>query len=151
MSLPIAEHVADEVYATCLLEHFDSPARVLDEVHRVLKPTGRAVFRIPNLGTYSAHLDTTHRFLADLSLWRSLFSGYFASVEVKPVGTKYRDSRSLVMVNWLLVNLLKWHELAQGWDFICTEPRSEPVLSFIGWWEEGEHEGRVGGQFIQPQ
>lgn len=151
MSLPIAEHVADEVYATCLLEHFDSPSRVLDEVHRVLKPTGRAVFRLPNLGTYSSHLDTTHRFLADLALWRSLFGGYFAGVDVKPVGTKYRDSRSLVVANWLLVNVLKWHELAQGWDFICTEPRSKPVLSYIGWWEEGEHQGRIGGQFIDPE
>jgi glycosyltransferase involved in cell wall biosynthesis len=150
-ALPVASGVADEVFATCLLEHFDSPSRVLDEVHRVLKPSGRAVFRLPNLGTYSSHLDTTHRFLADLALWRSLFEGYFADVQVQPVGTKYRDSRSLVAVNWLLVNVLKWYELAQGWDFICTEPRSEPVLSYIGWWEEGEHHGRVGGQLVSPE
>jgi glycosyltransferase involved in cell wall biosynthesis len=145
-AIPVASGVVDEVYATCLLEHFDSPARVLDEVHRVLKPTGRAVFRLPNLGTYSSHLDTTHRFLADLALCRSLFKGYFRNVEVQPVGTKYRDSRSLVAVNWLLVNVLKWYELAQGWDLICTEPRTEPVLTYIGWWEESEHEGRIRGQ-----
>ncbi|MDQ2806585.1 MAG: glycosyltransferase [Chloroflexota bacterium] len=146
-ALPIAAAVADEVYASCLLEHFDAPARVLDEIHRVLKPTGRAILRLPNLGTYSSHLDTTHRFLADLALWRSLLTGYFAQVEVQPVGTKYRDSRSLVAVNWLLVNGFKWYELAQGWDFICTDPRPEPVLSYIGWWEEATHPGRVGGQF----
>lgn len=145
-ALPVATGVADEVYATCLLEHFDAPSRVLNEAHRVLKPTGRAVFRLPNLGTYSSHLDTTHRFLADLALWRGLFEGYFRSVEVQPVGTKYRDSRSLVAVNWVLVNLLKWHELAQGWDLICTEPRPDPVLTYVGWWEEDKHEGRIGGQ-----
>lgn len=145
-SLPVQVGTVDEVYATCLLEHFDSPSKVLDEIHRILKPGGRAVLRVPNLGTYSSHLDTTHRFLADLALWRTLFEGYFAQVDVKPVGTKYRDSRSLVAVNWLLVNVLKWYELAQGWDFICSEPRSEPVLSYIGWWEEGEHKGRIGGQ-----
>ena len=150
-AIPVATGVADEVFATCLLEHFDSPARVLDEIHRVLKPTGRAVLRVPNLGTYSSHLDTTHRFLADLALWRSLFQGYFRRVEVQPVGTKYRDSRSLVAVNWFLVNVLKWHELAQGWDFICTEPRPEPVLAYIGWWEEGMHEGRIGGQLQAPE
>ena len=149
--IPIASGVADEVVATCLLEHFDAPSRVLDEIHRVLKPTGRAVLRLPNLGTYSSHLDTTHRFLADLALWRSLFTGYFAHVEVQPVGTKYRDSRSLVAVNWLLVNGLKWYELAQGWDFICTEPRPEPILSYVGWWEEGEHAGRIGGQLQPPE
>jgi glycosyltransferase involved in cell wall biosynthesis len=150
-AIPIETGVADEVYATCLLEHFDSPSLVLEEIHRVLKPSGRAVLRVPNLGTYSSHLDTTHRFLADLALWRSLCEGYFAKVEVQPVGTKYRDSRSLVAVNWLLVNVLKWHELAQGWDLICTEPRTEPVLAYIGWWEEGEHAGRIGGQLISAE
>lgn len=145
-ALPIASSVVDEVQATCLLEHFDEPHRVLAEVWRVLKPTGVSIFRIPNLGTYSAHLDTTHRFLADLGVWRSLFEGYFGHVEVRPVGTKYRDSRSLVLANRLAVNVLKWYELAQGWDFVCSEPRPEPVLRYIGWWEEGEHEGRVGGQ-----
>ncbi len=149
--LPIAPGVADEVFASCLLEHFDAPSHVLDEIHRVLKPTGRAVLRLPNLGTYSSHLDTTHRFLADLALWRSLFTGYFAQVDVQPVGTKYRDSRSLVAVNWLLVNGLGWYELAQGWDFICTEPRAEPILSYVGWWEEGEHAGRIGGQLQPPE
>ena len=67
------------------------------------------------------------------------------------MGTKYRDSRSLMVVNWLLVNLFKWHELAQGWDFICSEPRPSAVSSYIGWWEEGAHEGRVGGQLISME
>ena len=147
-ALPVANGVVDEVSATCLLEHFDAPYRVLDEVHRVLKRDGRAVFRLPNLGTYSSHLDTTHRFLADLALWRSLFNGYFGRVEVRPVGTKYRDSRSLVTLNWLVVYILKWHELAQGWDFVCTEPLEKPELNYVGWWEEGEHEGRIGGQSL---
>ncbi|MEO5952143.1 MAG: methyltransferase domain-containing protein, partial [Chloroflexia bacterium] len=149
MAIPIATGSVDELHASCLLEHFDAPYKVLDEVHRLLKPTGRAVFRLPNLGTYSSHMDTTHRFLADLAIWRSLFEGYFGKVHVEPVGTKYRDSRSLVLVNWALVNVLKWHELAQGWDFVCTEPRTEPTLSYVGWWEETEHGDRIGGQ-IEP-
>lgn len=150
LALPIAGGVVDEVQATCLLEHFDAPHRVLDEVCRVLKPSGVGIFRIPNIGTYSAHLDTTHRFLADLGVWRSLFEGYFGRVEVRPVGTKYRDSRSLVLANWVAVHLFKWYELAQGWDFICSEPRPEPVLAYVGWWEESEHEGRVGGHNLYP-
>lgn len=147
-ALPVASGVADEVVATCLLEHFDAPHRVLDEVCRVLKPCGMGIFRIPNLGTYSAHLDTTHRFLADLVVWRSLFEGYFGRVEVRPVGTKYRDSRSLAAANWLAVYLFKWYELAQGWDFVCSEPRPEPVLTYVGWWEESEHADRIGGQIL---
>jgi len=135
-AVAVASHVADEVYASCLLEHFENPHEVLREIHRVLRPDGQAVLRLPNLGTYSSHLDLTHRFLADLALWRGILSGYFEEVEVLPVGTKYRDSPSLVRVNWALVNLLKWFELAQGWDFICRRPKATPSIEYVAWWEE---------------
>ena len=135
-SVAVASHLADEVYASCLLEHFENPHEVLREIHRLLAPDGQAVLRLPNLGTYSSHLDLTHRFLADLALWRRILSGYFDDVEVLPVGTKYRDSPSLVRVNWVLVNLLKWYELAQGWDFVCRRPKSATSVEYIAWWEE---------------
>lgn len=135
-AVAVRTHVADEVYASCLLEHFDDPHQVLKEIHRILHPEGQAVLRLPNLATYSAHLDTTHRFLADLTLWRRILSGYFEEVEVVPVGTKYRDNAWLVRVNWFLVNVCKWYELAQGWDFICRRPKAEPTIEYTGWWEE---------------
>lgn len=135
-ALSVASHIADEVYASCLLEHFDNPHEVLREMHRVLRPDGQAVLRLPNLGTYSSHLDTTHRFLADLALWRRILEGYFTEVRVIPVGTKYRDNDSLVRVNWLMVNVLGWYELAQGWDFICKRPKVDPSVEYTGWWEE---------------
>lgn len=135
-SIAVRDAAADEVYASCLLEHFDDPHQVLREIHRVLRPDGQAVLRLPNLGTYSSHLDTTHRFLADLALWRRILGGYFMEVQVVPVGTKYRDNPWLVRVNWLLVNVLGWHELAQGWDFICRRPKATPSIEYTGWWEE---------------
>lgn len=135
-AIAVKSHVSDQVYASCLLEHFDDPHQVLREIHRVLKHDGTAVLRLPNLGTYSSHLDTTHRFLADLALWRTILGGYFESVQVAPVGTKYRDNAWLSRVNWLLVNVLGWHELAQGWDFICKYPKAEPSVEYTGWWEE---------------
>ncbi|MGI8589354.1 MAG: class I SAM-dependent methyltransferase [Chloroflexia bacterium] len=135
-AIAVEDGVADEVYAGCLLEHFDDPHQVLREIHRVLRPDGQAVLRLPNLGTYSSHLDTTHRFLADLALWRHILGGYFVEVRVEPVGTKYRDNPWLVRVNWVLVNLLGWYELAQGWDFICSRRKAKPTIEYIGWWEE---------------
>jgi hypothetical protein len=135
-SVAVGDHLADEVYASCLLEHFENPHEVLREIHRILASDGQAVLRLPNLGTYSSHLDLTHRFLADLTLWRRILSGYFHEVTVVPVGTKYRDSSSLVAVNWFLVNVLKWYELAQGWDFVCRGPKAEPSVEYVAWWEE---------------
>ena len=128
--------IADEVYSFCVLEHMDNPYELLDEIVRLLKPDGQAVLRVPNLGTYSAHLDMTHRFLADLALWRLILSGYFEDVRVVPVGTKYRDNRLLVTINKVLVRVFRFHELAQGWTFICRQKRAQPVRTYTAWWQE---------------
>ncbi len=127
---------ADEVYSFCVLEHLDNPYELLDEVTRVLKPSGTAFLRVPNLGTFSSHLDTTHRFLADLNLWKIMMQGYFEEVEVVPVGTKYRDNRLLVAINELLINVFKFYELTQGWTFICRRKRATPIHNYTGWWQE---------------
>lgn len=44
--------------------------------------------------------------------------GYFQEVKVVPLGTKYRDNRVLTAINWGLVYLCGFHELAQGWTFV---------------------------------
>lgn len=128
--------VADEVYSFCVLEHLDDPYQLLDEVVRILKPDGRAYLRVPNIGTFSSHLDTTHRFLADLAIWRGMMEGYFESVVVVPEGTKYRDSGLLRRINWLLVHGLRFYELTQGWTFVCSGKRARPARAYSGWWQE---------------
>jgi glycosyltransferase involved in cell wall biosynthesis len=130
--------IADEIYSFCVLEHLEDPYELLEEVVRVLKPQGRAYLRVPNLGTYSSHLDLTHRFLADLRIWRGIMEGYFESVAVVPEGTKYRDNRLLTLINWALVRGLRFYELTQGWTFVCEGKRADPVRFYQGWWEERE-------------
>jgi glycosyltransferase involved in cell wall biosynthesis len=131
-----ASGVADEVYSFCVLEHLDNPYNLMDEVARILKPDGRAFLRVPNLGTFSSHLDTTHRFLADLKIWRGIMEGYFERVRTVPLGTKYRDSWLLLAVNWVLVHTCRFHELTQGWTFICERKRRRPTRYYEGWWHE---------------
>jgi glycosyltransferase involved in cell wall biosynthesis len=130
--------IADEIYSFCVLEHLEDPYELMEEVVRVLKPQGRAYLRVPNLGTYSAHLDMTHRFLADLRIWRGIMEGYFESVAVVPEGTKYRDNRFLTLINRVFVRGLRFHELAQGWTFVCGRKRANPVRFYQGWWQERE-------------
>lgn len=128
--------IADEVYSFCVLEHLEDPYQLMDEVVRILKPSGCAFLRVPNIGTFSSHLDTTHRFLADLRIWRQIMEGYFESVTVVPEGTKYRDNALLKFINWTLVHGLRFHELTQGWTFVCARPRAEPRRAYMGWWQE---------------
>ncbi|CAA9357544.1 MAG: hypothetical protein AVDCRST_MAG40-3256, partial [uncultured Gemmatimonadaceae bacterium] len=133
--------VADEVYSFCVLEHLDNPYELMDEVVRILKPDGRAFLRVPNIGTYSSHLDTTHRFLADLRIWRDVMEGYFERVTVVPVGTKYRDNRLLAAINSVLVRGLRFYELTQGWTFVCEHKRAAPTRGYVGWWQEPAADG----------
>jgi glycosyltransferase involved in cell wall biosynthesis len=128
--------VADEVYSFCVLEHLENPYELLDEIVRILKPGGRAYLRVPNLGTFSSHLDTTHRFLADLRIWRDIMKGYFESVTVVPEGTKYRDNPLLTFINWGLIKVFRFYELTQGWTFVCGRKRTAPVRAYTGWWQE---------------
>lgn len=128
--------IADEVYSICVLEHLDNPYELLDEVIRLLKPNGRAILRVPNIGTYSAHLDLTHRFLADLGIWKSIMKGYFEQVQIIPVGTKYRDNFLLREINAFLIKFFGFYELAQGWTFVCSRKKAHPIQAYVGWWAD---------------
>lgn len=134
--IALRDNTVDELYSYCLLEHFERPQEVLIEVHRVIKPGGMALLRVPNIGTYAAHLDLTHRFLGDLTIWKEVIGGFFQHVKVRPIGTKYRDNPLLRAINVGMIKGLKFYELSEAWDFICTGPRPYPAPGYEGWWEE---------------
>lgn len=54
--LPFSESSIDLVAMAWVLEHLESPSRVLDEIHRVLKPGGRLIFLTPNSWNYNVWL-----------------------------------------------------------------------------------------------
>jgi SAM-dependent methyltransferase len=136
LRLPFADASAAEIRAGSLLEHFADPCDVLDELHRVLAPEGRLVVRVPALGTNAAHLDPTHRFLADLAQWRAILLGYFGRVRVGSVGVKYRSSPLLVAIQRALIAGLRFHDLGQCWILTATVKRPRPVRAFRPWWIE---------------
>jgi SAM-dependent methyltransferase len=134
--LPFPGDSAAAITASSLLEHFADPYSVLDEVHRVLSGDGRFVARVPALWSYSAALDRSHVFLADLKLWREILGGYFARVRVSPEGVRYRDNKLLVALCYAAVHGLRMFEFAQTWRFSCRDKRSQPRRAYIPWWLE---------------
>lgn len=142
LRLPFADGSAAEVRAGSLLEHFADPCDVLDELHRVVSPGGRLVVRVPALGTNAAHLDPTHRFLADLVQWRAILLGYFARVRVGSVGVKYRSSPVLVAVQRALIATLGFHDLGQCWVLTGAAKHARPERAFRPWWREADPIGR---------
>lgn len=49
-NLPVKEGVFDTVFCTQVLEHVPEPQKAMDEIHRVLKSGGHAIFTVPHLG-----------------------------------------------------------------------------------------------------
>jgi SAM-dependent methyltransferase len=136
LRLPWADESVAEARACSLLEHFADPSGPLDELHRVLRPDGRLVVRVPALGTNAAHLDPTHRYLADLVHWRQLLLSYFERVGVSSVGVKYRANRGLVALQRLMISVLGFHELGQCWVLTATRKRARREPVFRPWWAE---------------
>jgi SAM-dependent methyltransferase len=134
--LPWANASVIDVRAYSLLEHFSDPCDVLDELHRVLRPEGRLIVRVPALGTNAAHLDPTHRYLADLVHWRQLLLGYFHRVRIGSVGVRYRANPVLVALQRLLIIGLRFHDLGQCWVLTATRKRARPEHAFRPWWIE---------------
>src|SRR5215471_1803505 len=124
--LPFPDGLFLEIHVSSLLEHFSDPYAVLDEVHRVLRSTGRVEIRVPSPWSVWGQLDSTHVFLADLKLWREILEGYFDRVQVFSEGARYRDSVVLRGLTRLCIRVLGWHELAEAWRFECSEKLTLP-------------------------
>ena len=58
---PLADASFDEVYLDNCLEHLDDVIRVMEEVHRILRPGGLAKVIVPYFRSTWAFIDPTHR------------------------------------------------------------------------------------------
>ena len=138
-TLPFKGGCTELVNASSVLEHFQDPYSVLDEVHRVLVPAGRLVARVPSTWAHIANLDRTHVFVGDLKLWREILGGYFREVKAHGEGVRYRDNKLLVAMNHVVVKLLGFKEYAQTWRLECRYTLAKPVRAYIPWWLEEKY------------
>jgi SAM-dependent methyltransferase len=58
---PIDDKSFDEVIAINILEHVEDLVLVLNEIHRILKPSGKLYILVPHFTNYAAYVDPTHR------------------------------------------------------------------------------------------
>lgn len=133
--LPFPNGIFAEIVAESVFEHLPDPRPAIAEAARVLQPGGRLIARVPALGACAAHLDPTHRYLADLKHWADLFSERFETVQASSTGVRWRASRSLVAAQRLAISVLGWHDLAQCWILTARRPRPgfQPIVP-PRWW-----------------
>lgn len=143
--LPFANAVFSQVLAESIVEHLDDPRVGLAELARVLEKEGQVEVRVPALGSHAAHLDPTHRYLADLKHWQELMFETFEQVKISSVGVRWRQSLSLVLTQRILIKVLGWHDLAQCWILRASRPRTVRLnLIAPRWWlDQGTNSARA--------
>lgn len=58
---PITDNFADEIHFYHVLEHLENPIKILEEIHRILKPSGVLFMRVPHFSSNGAFTDITHK------------------------------------------------------------------------------------------
>ena len=58
---PFEDKTFDEVIMYHVLEHLESPIKVLEEIHRILRPGGHLHIRVPHFSSSGAFTDMTHK------------------------------------------------------------------------------------------
>lgn len=77
---PFDESSVDLIESSHSLEHLDRPFMIMKEMHRILKPGGRLIIKVPHFSRGMAHAEHTHGFDVTFPLYfdaRFGKSGYF--------------------------------------------------------------------------
>lgn len=58
---PFEDSSIDELIAINVLEHLSAPVRVMEEIHRIMKPGGEVTIRVPYYNARDMYTDPTHK------------------------------------------------------------------------------------------
>ena len=58
---PFSDNEFDEIYSSNVLEHLDDISKVINELHRIVKPNGLIRIIVPYYNCYGAYNDITHK------------------------------------------------------------------------------------------
>lgn len=78
---PFADNTFDLIEAFHVIEHLDRPFSVMSELHRILKPEGVLIVKVPHFSRGFTHAEHAHGFDVTFPLYfdkqfSSVFSGY---------------------------------------------------------------------------
>lgn len=58
---PLEESTFDEIFADNVIEHLEDIVNVMEEIHRISKPDGIIVIKVPYFRSRYAYIDPTHK------------------------------------------------------------------------------------------
>jgi SAM-dependent methyltransferase len=77
---PFLDDTFDLIEASHVLEHLDKPFTIMKELHRILKPEGRLIVKVPHFSRGFTHAEHSHGFDVTFPLYfddRFTKSGYY--------------------------------------------------------------------------
>ena len=85
MPYPFEDNTFDLVEAVHVLEHLDRPFSVMKELHRILKPEGKLLIKVPHFTRGFTHAEHAHGFDVTFPLYfnKSFTSSGYFGVEYK--------------------------------------------------------------------
>jgi len=66
---PFSDNTFDEIFASHILEHLDKPFAVMKELHRLLKPGGKLIIKVPHFSRGFTHAEHSHGFDVSFPLY----------------------------------------------------------------------------------
>lgn len=115
--IPLANESVDSIFCNAVLEHVYNPQTAIDEMHRVLKLDGLAMFSVPFIYPYHDRIDY-FRF-TDIAL-KDMFSKFW-NVEIVPIGDYFYVT--LLFLTGYNFNLAKY-----------LSPFLHPIRFFVHLW-----------------
>ncbi len=92
---PFEDNCADEILASHILEHLDDWTKAIKESHRILKPSGTLIIKVPHFSCVSAYSNIQHKHYFGCDTFNQL--KYF---KVKKIELRYMDTRKVEKRKW---------------------------------------------------
>ena len=107
---PIDDKSFDEVIAINILEHVEDLVLVLNEIYRILKPSGKLYILVPHFTNYAAYVDPTHRQHLSYFSFDYFISG--TSIEKEYgfyVNFRFKLKRRVIMLSGRFLNVILFY------------------------------------------
>lgn len=120
---PFSDSAFDLIEASHILEHLDRPFAVMRELHRILKPGGRLIIKVPHFSRGFTHAEHSHGFDVTFPLYfnKNFTKSGFIGVEFK---------LDKIKLSWLSFFYLLPH-LGYGRVFIYFLKILNKLISFL--------------------
>lgn len=120
---PFNENAFDFIEASHVLEHLDKPFDVMKELHRILKPNGKLIIKVPHFSRGFTHAEHSHGFDVTFPFYflkKDIVSGFY--------GAEYEIEKT--RLHWLaffhLMPLLGYNKFLIGIFYFINA-----VISFL--------------------